>query len=133
MPRRKLTQKEIEAIQKGRAETQAIKDYLESLHTRPGRRVDPKTIERRLAKARQALAAAKNPLQKIELTEKVLRLEKALKEAQKGGGKTSDVEKAFIQHAASFARRKGISYRAFREMGVPPDVLAKAGIKRTRG
>ncbi len=116
MPRRKLTQKEIEAIQKGK-----------------GRRVDPKTIERRLAKARQALAAAKNPLQKIELTEKVLRLEKALKEAQKGGGKTSDVEKAFIQHAASFARRKGISYRAFREMGVPPDVLAKAGIKRTRG
>lgn len=133
MPRRKLTDKEKAAIVKGREETEAVKAYLDSLGTRPGRRIDPKTIERRLAQAKQELNAAENSLRKVELTEKVLRLEKALEEARKGGGDSQSLEKQFIQHAAAFAKRKGISYKAFRQLGVPPSVLAKAGIKRTRG
>lgn len=133
MPRRKLTEKEIAAIKKGREETLAVKAYLDSLESRPGRKVDPKTLERRLGRAKQELAAAGNSLQKLELTEKVNRLEAALKQARAGGGHGPDLEKAFIQHAGSFAKRKGISYKAFRQMGVPPSVLAKAGIKRTRG
>jgi hypothetical protein len=133
MPRRKLTDKEKAAIRKGREETEAVKAYLDSLNTRPGRRIDPKTIERRLARAKQDLAAADNALRRVELTEKVIRLERALQDARKGGGKGPDLEKEFIQYAGSFAKRKGISYKAFRQMGVPPAVLAKAGIKRTRG
>ncbi len=133
MPRRKLTEKDKAAIRKGREETEAVKAYLDSLQMRGVRRVDPKVIERRLAKAQQELSAADNSLRKIELTEKVLRLEKALAAARKGGGKGPDLEKGFIQHAASFAKRKGISYQAFRQMGVHPSVLAKAGIQRTRG
>ncbi|MER3522178.1 MAG: hypothetical protein C4317_08440 [Acidimicrobiia bacterium] len=133
MPRRKLTEKEKAAIKKGREETEAVKAYLDSLGTRQGRRVDPKALERKLAKAKQELSAARNSLRRVELTEKVLQLEKAVQEARKSGGDGEDFEKKFIQYAASFAKRKGISYKAFRQMGVPPSVLAKAGIKRTRG
>lgn len=40
------------------------------------------------------------------------------------------LEKDFIANAAPYAARKGLSYAAFREVGVPPAVLSKAGIKR---
>ena len=42
------------------------------------------------------------------------------------------IESAFVEHAASYAGRKGISYTAWREQGVPAAVLSKAGIPRTR-
>lgn len=129
MPRRKLTEKEIAAIKKGREESLAVKAYLDSLESRPGRRVDPKTLERRVAQAKKQLGETDNSLRKVELTEKVLRLEAALRNAPKAAEEGPALEKAFIQHASSFAKRKGISYKAFRHMGVPPTVLAKAGIK----
>jgi hypothetical protein len=44
----------------------------------------------------------------------------------------SPLEKAFIKVAKSYADRKGISYSAWRTIGVSPAVLQKAGIPRTR-
>ncbi len=35
-----------------------------------------------------------------------------------------------MKTAAKYAERKGISYAAWRELGVPADVLKKAGISR---
>jgi len=42
----------------------------------------------------------------------------------------SALEAAFVKTAAKYAQRKGISYAAWRELGVPADVLKKAGISR---
>jgi len=36
----------------------------------------------------------------------------------------------FIAHAAQWATEQGISYEAFREMGLPASLLKQAGIKR---
>jgi hypothetical protein len=41
----------------------------------------------------------------------------------------SKLESAFIKHAKAYAERKGITKAAFREVGVPAEVLTKAGIK----
>jgi len=42
------------------------------------------------------------------------------------------LEAAFVDAAASFSDRKGISYSAWREAGVAPAVLKSAAIRRTR-
>ena len=40
------------------------------------------------------------------------------------------LETAFVKTAAQYAQRKGISYAAWRELGVSADVLKQAGISR---
>ena len=43
----------------------------------------------------------------------------------------SALEADFVSAARSYSERKGISYAAWRAVGVPPAVLKKAGISRT--
>ena len=42
----------------------------------------------------------------------------------------TSVEAAFVDHAAAYGARKGISYAVWRKSGVAPAVLKKAGITR---
>ena len=42
------------------------------------------------------------------------------------------LEEAFVGAASEYSDRKGISYSAWRELGVPAAVLKRAGVKRTR-
>ena len=42
----------------------------------------------------------------------------------------SGLEKSFVAAAKGYSERKGISYTAWRELGVPPEVLKRAGISR---
>ena len=41
------------------------------------------------------------------------------------------LEKEFVNAAATYSERKGISYSAWRELGVPGSVLERAGITRS--
>jgi hypothetical protein len=41
----------------------------------------------------------------------------------------SQLEKLFIEYAASYSARKGIRYEIWVEAGVPASVLAKAGMR----
>jgi len=41
------------------------------------------------------------------------------------------LESEFVQIAASYGARQGISYSSWREIGVPAAVLEQAGIART--
>ena len=43
------------------------------------------------------------------------------------------VEAAFVDVAKSYSDRQGISYSAWREVGVEASVLKRAGIARTSG
>ena len=47
-----------------------------------------------------------------------------------GAPDLSALEKDFVKVAKPYAKRKGISYGAWREFGVSPEVLKKAGITR---
>jgi hypothetical protein len=42
----------------------------------------------------------------------------------------SALEAAFVKTAGAYSDRKGISYAAWRELGVPADVLKRANISR---
>jgi hypothetical protein len=45
----------------------------------------------------------------------------------------SALEDAFARAAKSYSQRKGVSYAAWREIGVPGDLLKRAGIGRGSG
>ena len=40
------------------------------------------------------------------------------------------LEAEFVAVASTYSSRKGISYTAWRELGVPADVLKRAGVSR---
>jgi hypothetical protein len=119
------------ALAEGRAQGRAVRAYLEALEAnkpKRGRKRTPDSIKKRLDKITAELETA-DPLKRLQLTQEQLDLE-----AELAAGETTvdlgALEKDFIEAAASYASRKGISYSAFRSVGVPPAVLRAAGITR---
>lgn len=119
------------ALEKGRAEGRAVRDYLEALRSskpKRGRRRTPESIAKRLDRIDQELATA-SAIDELKLVQERRDLTAEL-EAM---GDTVDVaalEEAFTKVAKAYGERKGISYGAWREVGVPAAVLSRAGITR---
>ena len=120
------------ALAQGRREARAIKAYLEALEARrPGRPVSKESLEKRMDKMNQKLEASGNPLEAVDLIQAKLDIEKALSELESSVD-MGTLEAGFVEHASSYSDRKGVSYTAWREFGVPANVLRAAGIKETR-
>jgi hypothetical protein len=121
-----------EALAQGRRESKAIKSYLEALAARkPGRPLTSDGLNKRMEKVNEKLESSQDPLEKVELIQSKLDLEKALADL----GNTQDLtslERGFVENASAYSERKGVSYTAWREIGVPAVVLRRAGIKETR-
>jgi hypothetical protein len=119
-----------EALAQGRREASAIKKYLGALGSRrPGRPVTPESLEKRIAELAGRLAREVNALRAVEIRQQILDAEKALAEADTAAS-VEELEKGFVEHAASYSDRKKISYAAWRQSGVPAEVLKKAGVRR---
>jgi hypothetical protein len=132
-PTRQMSDEHKAALARGRAQGRAVRAYLAALgqSARPGRRVSREDLERRLAETRERIAAESDPAKRLDLIQKRLDLEERL--ADRGEDVDLDqLEEAFVGAAKEYAERKGISYSAFREAGVPASVLKEAGIARTR-
>ena len=120
------------ALAQGRAEARAIKGYLNALASRkPGRPVTKESLAKRLDAVNMKIEAADDPLETVDLIQSRLDIEKALEEVE-AGVNLDVLESGFVEHAASYSDRKGVSYTAWREFGVPASVLRTAGIKETR-
>ena len=121
------------ALAQGRREGRAVKQYLEALGSRrPGRPVTPERLRDKITSLESRIADETDPLKALEMRQERLDAEAALVRAEA----TEDFaafETAFVEHAKPYSERKGISYSAWRESGVPADVLRRAGIPRTRG
>jgi hypothetical protein len=121
------------ALAKGREEGRIVRRYLEALEStkpRRGRKRTPESIRKRLLAIDNQLAAA-DPLSRLHLIEERQRLESELSHT----GETVDLaalEKSFIKVARVYGERKGISYSAWRTVGVSASVLQQAKIPRTR-
>jgi uncharacterized protein YicC (UPF0701 family) len=119
------------ALAEGRSEGRAVKNYLEALQQnrpRRGRRRTPDSIKKRLAGI-DAEFGDVSALQQLQLVQERMDLQKEL-EAMGTKVDLSALEADFVKTASKYAARKGISYGAWRELGVPADVLKKAGISR---
>lgn len=120
-----------EALAVGRAEGRSVRAYLEALDSsRPkrGRKRTKDSINSRLAKIDSELEAA-DALKRLQLTQERLDLIEELGTMDTGVD-ISELEAEFTRVAKGYAARKGISYAAFRQIGVPAAVLKKAGISR---
>ncbi len=124
-----------QALAQGRKAASAVKAFLVALEEnapKRGRKRTPESIRARLDKIEAALDEA-STLQRLQLIQERMDLDAELKRME--AATTVDMtalEADFIQHAKTYADNKGISYPAWREIGVEPKVLAEAGIKRTR-
>jgi hypothetical protein len=119
------------ALAAGRNESRAVKSYLEALEaTRPkrGRKRTPDSIKKRLA-AIDADYADADALSKLNLAQERMNLEDELA-AMDQKIDVAALESAFVKSALSYSERRGISYAAWRQVGVEPAVLKKAGITR---
>ena len=115
-----------------RRQARAIKAYLTALQSRkPGRPVTKKSLEERLGRLTEKIESTDDPLGAVELIQKRLDLEKALAEFDE----RSDfdmLQADFVRCAKPYSERKGITYTAWRQVGVPASVLKAAGIPETR-
>lgn len=119
------------ALAEGREQGRAVRRYLEALEAhrpRRGRKRTPESMEKRLVKVEDELATA-DPLKRLHLIQERLDLQSALA-TNDAKVDLETLEKEFIEAAQPYSSRKGISYSAWRELGVPSNVLAKAGISR---
>jgi uncharacterized protein YicC (UPF0701 family) len=120
------------ALAEGREQGRAVRRYLEALEAhrpRRGRKRTPESMKKRLDAVEQALATA-DPLKRLHLIQERLDLQAAL-ETSDAKVDLDSLENEFIAAAAPYSARKGISYSAWRELGVPSPVLSKAGISRS--
>ena len=130
---RKMSDDHKAALAKGREQGRAVREYLaaQEQERKPGRPVDRGAIEAKLPEIQARIDEEPDPAKRVELIQKRLDLEERLVEL----GEAPDMdalEQAFIEAAAEYSQRKGISYPAWREAGVPASVLKRAGVKRTR-
>jgi len=130
-PKSPMTDAHKEALATGRTESRAVRDYLEALEQhkpKRGRKRTAETIEQRLAAVDEELEVAE-PLDRLKLVQERMDLLGEL-ESMEAGLNLADLEDAFVEVAANYSERQGISYAAWREIGVQPAVLKRAGITR---
>jgi hypothetical protein len=112
-----MSQEHKAALAQGRRESRAINAYLGALgDRRPGRPVSVDSLKRQLADVSAKLQ------KRIDLEESLSRVQTA--------SNMAELEANFIANVAGYSARKGVSYKAWREFGVPAATLKKAGISR---
>ena len=130
---KKMSEDHKAALAKGRAQGKAVREYLAALEQerKPGRKLDRPTVEARIDEVQSEVDQEPDPAKRVELIQKRLDLEQRLVELQDEPDLEA-LEAGFVDVAAEYSERKGISYTAWREAGVPAATLKAAGIKRTR-
>ena len=122
-----------QALAVGREESRLVRRYLEALEAHKPKRGRKRTtdgIEGRLRQIENQLAGA-DPLTRVHLAQERINLQNELS-SKEDAVDLKALEDDFVQAAAGYGERKGITYAAWREAGVDANVLRRAGIARTR-
>jgi hypothetical protein len=119
------------ALAEGREQGRAVRRYLEALEAhkpKRGRKRTPESVQKRLAAIDERLGDA-DALTRLHLIQERMNLENELSTTDN----TVDLqalEDEFVASAAPYGARKGITYAAWRQLGVDPAVLRRANIRR---
>jgi uncharacterized protein YicC (UPF0701 family) len=119
------------ALAEGREQGRAVRRYLEALEAhRPkrGRKRTPESVERRLSAIDEKLNDA-DALTRLHLSQERMNLQAELSSTDNAVD-LGALEEEFVVAAKPYGERKGITYAAWRQAGVDPGVLRKAGVKR---
>lgn len=127
----KMSDEHKAALAEGRNQSRAVRLYLEALEAhkpKRGRKRTAESINKRLEKIENELVVA-DPIHRVTLVQERMDLAKELETVDQKVD-LAELEAGFVSAAAGYSARKGISYAAWREIGVPPAVLKAAGIGR---
>lgn len=130
--RKGMSDEHKEALAEGREQGRAIRNYLEALKVhapRRGRKMTPESIQNRIAAINETLPTA-NALERLLMLQDRQDLEARLAALSGPEDDMGTLEAGFVESAAAYSQRKGISYSAWREAGVSADVLRRSGIGR---
>lgn len=119
------------ALARGREHGRIVRNYLDALHAhkpKRGRKRTVESIEARLAYIEENFDSA-TALDKLHMAQEKIDLEAELEQADDAFDIT-ELEEAFIAVAADYSYAKGLTYAAWRGVGVQPSVLKAAGITR---
>ncbi len=121
------------ALAKGRTEARAIKMYLAvaAAPRKRGRPVTRASLEDKIASLDEKVRNEDDPLSRVELIQSRIDAQRALDDLDSAADLEA-LQAGFVKYAASYSQRKGITWTAWRETGVPAAVLRQAGIKQTR-
>jgi hypothetical protein len=126
-----MTDEHKAALAAGRTEGRAIRGYLEALEAhkpKRGRKRTPESISRRVTAINTELETA-DPVSRVKLVQERMDLEAELASSQASIDLPA-LEDQFVLVVKSYSARNGISYAAWREIGVQPSVLKRAGMTR---
>jgi hypothetical protein len=126
-----MTAEHKKALAEGRTEGRAVREYLEALEAnrpRRGRKRTAETVKRQLATTEKELGSASG-VDRLQLVQRRLDLTAEL-ERMTNRLDVPALEREFVKVAKTYGDRKGISYSAWREVGVAPEVLRRAGVTR---
>jgi hypothetical protein len=130
-PRKSMTAEHKAALAEGRAQGRAVRAYLDALEShkpKRGRKRTPESMKKRLDAIESEIPEA-DPMRRLQLVQERLDLDTALARSEETIDLT-ELEDAFAAAAAAYGSRKGITYAAWREVGVPASMLKRAGISR---
>ncbi len=127
MARSKMTEAE-------KSEVAGVREYLKALEQnapRRGRKRTPENVTRQIAAVDAQMADA-NVTKRLGLIQQRIDLESEREALAAAGSVDMTVlEAGFVKHAAAYGGRRGISYGAWREIGVSSATLKSAGIRRS--
>ena len=132
---RKLSASHKRALAEGRTMAATVDRYLAAVTTpgRRGRPVSEETLNLRLVDARARLKTEVG-VNKVLAAQEVRDLQaKLARLGTDSAGDLKRLEAAFVKVAKQFSENRGVAYGAWRDAGVPAEVLKRAGIARTRG
>jgi hypothetical protein len=120
------------ASSRSRDQARVVRRYLAALEAerKGGKRRLSESIGNRILKIDELLVTA-DPLTRLHLTQERIDLHgEQIRYANGAADDVSSLEKQFIKVARPYADRLGIGYAAWRQTGVDPEVLERAGIVR---
>lgn len=123
------------ALAHGRQEGNVVRAYLDALDAhkpKRGRKVSPDDVRSRITAIEEEIKETRGG-KKLDLVQARRNAEMQLEELESAanGFDIVQLQKNFVKVAKSYAKRKGINYGTFREVGVPAQVLTDAGITRS--
>ena len=119
------------ALAEGRSQGRAVRTYLEAIEAhkpKRGRKRTPESMKKKLEKIDLDYANA-DQLKRLQLAQQRLDLQSDL-DAAASTVDLAALEQDFVAAAQAYGERKGITWAAWRQVGVPDAVLKQADITR---
>ena len=117
-----------------KSENKTVREYLDALEANKPKRGRKRTVESigaRIAEIEVALGSA-SATKRLALVQERLDLEAEIETLSRATSvDMTGLEASFVDAAAAFGGRRGISYAAWREVGVSAATLKTAGIRRS--